>query len=151
MNRDEIRTLFDAYFEDYNTGDYEMALNNHYTEDAVFENTRVEVRGRDNIIEWFTKSHALGYKEILTPVSMVIGEDGIAVELAQQFHALEDVPNHYVSTLQKGESIKTQGVAAVYRLRERKIASVRVYCTLSAYNPRVFGEGVTAPITENGD
>jgi len=139
MSRDEIRTLFDAYFEDYNTGDYEMALNKHYAEDAVFENTRVEVRGRDNIIKWFTKSHALGYKETLTPVSMVIGEDGIAVELAQEFHALEDVPNHYVSPLQKGESIKTQGVAAVYRLRDGKIASVRVYCTLSAYNPRVFG------------
>jgi len=56
MNKEETRKSLEEYFKDYDTGDYRMALNKHYTEDAVFENTRVKVIGRDNIIEWFTRA-----------------------------------------------------------------------------------------------
>ncbi|MCD4782865.1 MAG: nuclear transport factor 2 family protein [Candidatus Eremiobacteraeota bacterium] len=138
MNREETRKAFKDYFKDYDTGDYRMALNKHYTEDAVFENTRVQVIGRDNIIEWFTRSHALGYTEKLVSENMLIGEDNVAVELEQEFTALKDVPNQYVSPLKKGETIKTSGVAAFYKMRDGKICSVRVYCTMNDYNPMVF-------------
>ncbi len=127
MKRDDVEKLFEDYFRDYDSGDYRTALNKHYTEDAVFENTRVEVKGRDNIIEWFTDSHALGYTESLTATNTVIGEGGIAIELEQKFTGLKDVPNHYVSSLSKGETIKTKGVAAFYSLRDGKIGNVRVY------------------------
>ena len=137
MKKEKIKALFADYFKDYNSGDYRMAVNKNYTEDAVFENTRVRIVGRDNIIEWFTRSHNLGYTEKLTETSMLIGENEIAVELEQEFHGLVDVPNHYVSPLQKGETIKTSGVAAFYRLRNGKICSVRVYCTLNDYNPKI--------------
>ena len=146
MQKKEIKLLFDAYFRHYNSGDFRMALNKHYTEDAVFENTRVKVVGRENIIEWFTRSHDLGYTETLSETNMLVGEDGIAVELEQEFHGLEDVPNHYVSPLRKGETIRTSGVAALYRLRDDRICSVRVYCTLSEYNPRIHDRG--GPDTE---
>ena len=138
MNKEETRKCLREYFRDYDTGDYRMALNKHYTDDAVFENTRVKVIGRDNIIEWFTRSHALGYTEKLVPVDMLIGEDVVAVELEQEFTAHEDVPNHYVVSMNKGETIKTSGVAAFYKMKDGKISSVRVYCTLNEYNPQVF-------------
>lgn len=138
MNKEETRKAFEEYFKDYDTGDFRMALNKHYTEDAVFENTRVKVVGRNNIIEWFTRSHALGYTEKLAPVNMLIGEDIVAVELEQEFTAYEDVPNHYVVSMDKGETIKTSGVAAFYKMKDGKISSVRVYCTLNEYNPQIF-------------
>jgi len=138
MNKEETRKAFEEYFRDYDTGDYGMALNKHYTEDAAFENTRVKIVGRDNIIEWFTRSHALGYTEKLVPVNMLIGEDIVAVELEQEFTAYEDVPNHYVVSIDKGETIKTSGVAAFYKMKDGKISSVRVYCTLNEYNPQIF-------------
>jgi predicted cation transporter len=106
----------------------------------VFENTRVKVVGRDNIIEWFTRSHALGYTEKLVPVNVLIGKDSVAVELKQEFTAYEDVLNHYVVPMDKGETVKTSGVAAFYKLKDGKISSVRVYCTLNEYNPKVFKE-----------
>ncbi len=138
MTRDEITQTLEAYFRDYNTGDFRMALDKHYTPDAVFENTRVRIVGKDAIIDWFTRSHALGYTETVVPTTIRVGDDMVAVELDQSFTAQEDVPNHYVSALAKGDTIRTSGLAAFYRLTEGKIRSVRVYCTLNAYNPQVF-------------
>jgi len=82
--------------------------------------------------------HALGYTEKLVPVDILIGEDVVAVELEQEFTALEDVPNHYVVSMNKGETVRTSGVAALYKMKDGKISSVRVYCTLNEYNPQVF-------------
>jgi hypothetical protein len=138
MNKEETRKRLEEYFRDYDTGDFRLTLNKHYTEDAVFENTRVKIIGRDNIIEWFTRSHALGYTEKLVPVSILIGENAAAAELKQEFTALEDVPNHYVVSMNKGEIVKTSGVSAFYKMKDDKICSVRVYCTLNEYNPQVF-------------
>ncbi len=125
-----------------------MALDKHYTADAVFENTRVRIIGKDKIIDWFTRSHALGYTETVVPVKILIGEDAVAVELDQKFTAYDDVPNHYVSALRKGDTIRTSGLAAFYKLKEGKISSIRVYGTLNAYNPQVFGR---TEATEEGE
>lgn len=138
MNKKETRKQLEEYFRDYDTGDYRMTLNKHYTQDAVFENTRVKIIGRDNIIEWLTRSHALGYKEKLVPVNILIGENTVAVELTQEFIALEDVPNHYVFSMNKGDIVKTSGLSAFYKMKDGKISTVRVYCTLNEYNPQVF-------------
>lgn len=62
----------------------------------------------------------------------------VAVELEQEFTAYEDVPNHYVVSIGKGETIKTSGVAAFYKMKDGKISSVRVYCTLNEYNAQIF-------------
>lgn len=138
MNKEETKKMIEEYLQAYDTGDYKMTLEKYYTEDAVFENTRVRVVGRDNCIQWFTKSHALGYMEKLTPVNILIGEGVVAVELDQEFTAYEDVPNHYVAPMKKGETITTSGVCAFYKMRDGRISSVRVYCTLNAYNPGIF-------------
>ncbi len=139
MTKEETKKAIEEYFKDYNTGDFRMALNKHYTDDAVFENTRVKIVGKENIIDWFTRSHALGYTETVVPVNILVSEDSVALELDQEFTAYEDVPNHYVSALMKGETIKTSGLSAFYKMRDGKISSIRVYCTLNAYNPQVFG------------
>ena len=138
MTREEIKKLLEQYLKDYSTGDFRMALDKHYAADAVFENTRVRIVGKENIIDWFTRSHALGYTESCVPVNIMIGEDSVAVELEQEFTAYENVPNHYVSALMKGETIRTSGLAAFYKMKDGKIRSVVVYCTLNEYNPRVF-------------
>jgi hypothetical protein len=67
----------------------------------VFENTRVRIAGRDSLIEWFTRSHALGYREHIVSANMLIEEDSAAVELEQDFTADEDVPHHYVAALKR--------------------------------------------------
>ncbi len=139
MTREETKKTIEEYFRDYNTGDFRMALDKHYAADAVFENTRVRIVGKEKIIDWFTHSHALGYTERVVPVNILIGEDSVAVELDQEFTAYENVPNHYVSALAKGDTIKTSGLAAFYKMEDGKIRSVRVYCTLNQYNPKVFG------------
>ena len=139
MTREETKRALEAYFKDYNTGDFRMALDKHYTADAVFENTRVRIVGKEKIIAWFTRSHALGYTERVVPLNILVGEDAVAVELEQEFTAYEDVPNHYVAALTKGDTIRTSGLAAFYKMKDGKISSIRVYCTLNAYNPKVFG------------
>ncbi len=139
MTREETKKVLEEYFKDYSTGDFRMALDKHYTADAVFENTRVRIVGKERIIDWFTRSHALGYTEKIRPVNILIGEDCAAVELEQEFTAYEDVPNHYVVALTKGDTIRTSGLAAFYKMKNGKIRSTRVYCTLNEYNPRVFG------------
>jgi hypothetical protein len=139
MTREETKKALEEYFNDYNTGDFRMALDKHYTADAVFENTRVRIVGKDKIIDWFTRSHALGYTERLVPVTILIGEDSAAVELEQEFTAHENVPNHYVVALMKGDTIRTSGVSAFYKMKDGKIKSIRVYCTLNEYNPKIFG------------
>ena len=140
MNKEETKKAIEEYLRDYDAGDFKMTLNKHYTEDAVFENTRVKVVGRDNIIEWFTRSHALGYTEKLVPANVLIGKDSVAVEVEQEFTAYEDVPNHYVVPMDKGETVKTSGVAAFYKMKDGKISSISVYCTLNEYNPKVFDD-----------
>jgi ketosteroid isomerase-like protein len=139
MTREETKEAIEEYFKDYNTGDFRMALDKHYTADAVFENTRVRIVGKEKIIDWFTRSHALGYTERVVPVNILIGEDSVAVELEQEFTAYENVPNHYVAALTKGDTIRTSGLAAFYKMKDGKIRSIRVYCTLNEYNPKVFG------------
>ncbi len=139
MTREDTKKTLKEYFKDYSTGDFQMTLEKHYTDDALFENTRVRIVGKEKLIDWFTRSHALGYTESIVPVNILIGEDSAAVELAQGFTAYEDVPNHYVSALKKGETIRTSGLAGFYKMKDSKIASVRVYCTLNEYNPKVFG------------
>ncbi len=139
MTRDDTKKALEAYFKDYSTGDFRMALDKHYTDDAVFENSRVRIEGKEQLIDWFTRSHALGYTECVVPRTIRIGDGLVAVELDQTFTAKEDVPHHYVSPLAKGETIRTSGLAAFYRLTPAgKIQSIRVYCTLNAYNPQVF-------------
>ncbi len=139
MTRAEVKKVLEEYLKDYSTGDYRMALGKHYTDDAVFENTRIRIAGKENLLDWFTRSHKLGYTETVTPANMLIGDDCVAVELDQEFTAYEDVPTHYVSALKKGETIRTSGLAAFYKMQDGKIKSVRVYCTMNSYNPRVFG------------
>ncbi len=139
MTREETKKTIEEYFKDYSTGDFRMALEKHYTADAVFENTRVRIVGKENIIDWFTRSHALGYTESCVPVNILIGEDSVAVELEQEFTAYENVPNHYVSALTKGETIRTSGLSGFYKMKDGKIKSVKVYCTMNEYNPKVFG------------
>ncbi len=51
MTREETKKAMEEYLKDYSTGDFRMALDKHYTDDAVFENTRVRIQGRDKIID----------------------------------------------------------------------------------------------------
>ncbi len=47
--------------------------------------------------------------------------------------------HHYVCALKKGETIRTSGLAGFYKMKDGKISSIRVYCTLNEYNPEIFG------------
>ena len=115
------------YFETYSR-DWEEAALTYFTEDIVFENILgEEYSGRENLINFWKKVHVgKVVKENVTPVRILIDGDDVAAELLIEFYASEDVPNHIVAPLKKGEKLKLR-FSAFYRIRDGKIAHVTVY------------------------
>lgn len=114
------------YYEVYNSGDHEKAVSIYYTQDVVFESPEVKYAGQENVIKFLVESHRAGVKEILRPIRILVDGDNVAVELEMELEVLEDIPDFHIKPVKKGESIKI-GRAAFYKIRDGKIAHVKVY------------------------
>jgi len=130
----------ERYFNLYSEGRFDEAITEHYREDAHFWNTRIELTGRQKIIDWLCASHN-GYTEKLIPLSIFFDTDGAAVELQQEFHAVTDLSSFYIRPLKTGEVLKTRGVCQFFRFQEGRIASVKEYVLLYKCDPSVFMAG----------
>jgi hypothetical protein len=104
MNKDDVSRYIDLY----SGARFEEAVTSYFTEDASFWNTRIALRGTAKIIDWLTASH-LGYGEKLTPVSMIVESKGAAVELAQEFHANEDLSHFFIRPMKFSERAACPG------------------------------------------
>ena len=133
MNREDVIGYIDLYRNDR----FEEAVNSSFTKDASFWNTRIALRGTQKIIDWLIASH-LGYSEKLTPVSLIVEPEGAAIELAQEFHAHEDMSHFFIRPMKKGEVLRTRGVAWFLKFREGRIWSSKEYRLLYRCDPRLF-------------
>ena len=128
---------FASYFNFLSNAAYEEAINTYYTEDALFWNTRIEIVGRQKIIDWLQASH-LGYVEKLSPIRCIIDADGAAIELSQEFQAAVDLSHFFLKPLKKGESQTTRGVVQFFRFQSGRICSTKEYRLLYQCPPGLF-------------
>ncbi len=135
MNRDDVN----RYIELYNSARFEEAVNQYYTTDAHFWNTRIALSGTQKIIDWLIATH-LGSSERLTPVSLIVEPKGAAIELEQAFHAHEDMSHFFVRPMKKDEVLRTRGVSWFLQFRDGKICSSKEYRLLYRCDPRIFME-----------
>lgn len=125
------------YFRFYSEGDYERAISHICAEDAYFWNTQIEIVGRQKIIDWLYGSHR-GYLEKLTPINILFGPDRCAVELDQEFYALEDISNFRIKPLKKSELLKTRGICQFFLIDHGKVTAIKEYVLLYKCDPNLF-------------
>ncbi len=133
MNRDDVIRYLDLYSH----GRFEEAVNSCFTKDAYFWNTRIALRGTQKIIDWLIASHQ-GYRERLTPASLIIEPEGAAIELEQEFCANEDMSHFFIRPMKKDEVFRTRGISWFLKFREDKICSLKEYRLLYRCDPRLF-------------
>lgn len=117
----------EEYFQAFSKEGFKKAVTDYFAEDAVLENSlAMEACGKKNIIEMMVSTHRRGtVKETLTPTRILIDGDDVAAELVMELEASEDLPDHHLK-LKKGEK-KRARLAAFYKIRDGKIARVKVY------------------------
>ena len=123
------------YFEVFSKEGFEKAISTYFSEDAVFENSiAMEACGKKDIINVLKFTHRGNVvKETLTPVRILMDGDDAAVELVMEVAVSEDVPDHHLSALKKGEKAKYR-ICAFYKIADGKIARVKVY-PAAAFTP----------------
>jgi ketosteroid isomerase-like protein len=98
------KQLFADYIGSFNRDDFE-GFSKYYAEDVVLElGKRKTLRGRQAIIDFYREVKAR-IRETLVIQNVVADEDGLAAEVATEFHALEDWPDFIAGPIKKGESI----------------------------------------------
>ncbi len=133
MNRNDVVRYLDLY----NDARFEEAVSSYFTEDASFWNTRIALRGTRKIIDWLSASH-LGYSEKLTLTSLIVESEGAALEVAQEFHANEDMSHFFVRPMKQGEALRTRGVSWFLKFRGGKVCSSKEYRLLYKGDPSLF-------------
>src|SRR5580658_6471595 len=98
------KQLFEDYIASFNRDDFE-GFSKYYAEDVVLQlGTRKTLRGRQAIIDFYREVKSR-IRETLVIRNIVADETGLAVEVATEFHALEDWPDFIAGAIRKGESI----------------------------------------------
>ena len=98
------KQLFADYIGSFNRDDFE-GFSKYYAEDVVLElGKRKTLRGRQAIIDFYREVKAR-IRETLVIQNVVADEEGLAAEVATEFHALEDWPDFIAGPIRKGESI----------------------------------------------
>jgi ketosteroid isomerase-like protein len=125
----------EEYFEVFSKEGYIKAIPTYFAEDAVFENSiGMEACGIENILKLLDYTHRDGIvKETLTPVTILIDGDGVAVELVMEAVVSEDVLDYHMASLKKGESVKVR-LGVFYKIKDGKIARAKVY-PAAAFEP----------------
>lgn len=113
------------YFDTHNDRRFEDFVNGFFTEDATFENPKIQVRGRKEIIGFLQQTNQ-DVKIELIPQTIVMKPGVTAVELDCVIHAEKDLPGFLLGPMKKGDEA-SMGMAAVYHLKKDRIARARIY------------------------
>ena len=98
------KQLFADYIDSFNRDDF-AGFSKYYAEDVVLELGRKKtLRGRQAIVDFYREVKAK-IRETLVIRNVVADEDGLAAEVATEFHALADWPDFIAGAIRKGESI----------------------------------------------
>jgi SnoaL-like domain len=96
---------FRTYIGHFNGANYEELVR-YFADDVTLSfHFGLTLEGRDGIVAFYRPIHAR-VKEVLEIDFLLIGEDGIAVELYTEFHAMEDYPEFPNRPLRKGDVLR---------------------------------------------
>lgn len=116
------KNQFRDYIDCFNRNDFE-GFSRYYTDDVVLELPRKVLRGRQEIVDFYRVVKAR-VRETLQINQVIADSEGLAAEVATEFHALEDWPDFIVGPMRKGESIHLVSIV-VYRIRDGKFAHIK--------------------------
>jgi SnoaL-like domain len=113
------------YFDTHNDRRFDDLVNDFYTEDAVFENPKIQVMGRDQLISFLIQSNQEVWIELI-PCAIITNTGVTAVELDCVIHAEKDLPDFLLGPMKKGGEAKMR-MAAVYHLTQDRISRASIY------------------------
>jgi hypothetical protein len=117
------KQLFADYIDCFNRDDFE-GFGKYYADDVVLElGRKKQLRGRAAILDFYREVKAR-IRETLEIRNVIADEQGLAAEIATEFHALEDWPDFIAGPMKRGESIHILSFVH-YRLRDGKFAHIR--------------------------
>ncbi len=120
MNKERM----EAYYATYNRS-VDEALLTFYTDDAVFEYQDLKLDGKEAILNHFAALQQ-AVKEIMTPTSILVDGDKVAVEVENIFEAKVDLPDFLGRSLKAGESF-TGKFSGFYDTQGDRICHIRLY------------------------
>ena len=113
------------YFNTHNDRRFDDLVNDFYTEDAVFENPKIQVVGREQLISFLEQSNQDVWIELI-PCTIITNTGVTAVELDSVIHAERDLPDFLLGPMKKGGEAKMR-MAAVYHLTQDRISRASIY------------------------
>ena len=129
VNANMVREIDENYWKDYfdthNDRRFDDLVNRFYAEDASFENPKVQVVGREQILSFLKQSNQ-NVQIQLVPQAIIITSGVTAVELDCVMHPQKDLPDFLLGPVKKGDQA-TMRQAAVYHLTQDLISRARVY------------------------
>jgi len=110
------------YIACFNANDFE-GFGKYYRDDVIFNlGDKKQIVGRENILDFYRGVKAK-VRETLDILSVVAGEDALAVHVRTEFFGLEDWPDFIAGRLMKGESLTIESLGYYY-LEGGKIARI---------------------------
>jgi hypothetical protein len=98
------KQLYAEYIAAFNRDDFE-GFSKYYADDVVLNlGNRKTIHGRQGIIDFYREVKSR-IRETLVVRNIVADQDGLAVEVATEFYALEDWPDFIAGAIRKGQSI----------------------------------------------
>ena len=121
MNKDQMKGYYEKYNQSVND-----AFETYYADDAVFEYQDLKLEGKKAIFAHFADIQD-AFKEVMTPLNILIDGDRAAVEVESKMQAKIDIPDFLGrGPLMKGETL-TAKFSGFYDLRGDKIRHIRIY------------------------
>lgn len=116
------KNQFRDYIDCFNRNDF-PGFSRYYTDDVVLELPRKTLRGPQAIVDFY-KVVKSRIRETLQINQVIADSEGLAAEVATEFHALEDWPDFIVAPIRKGESIHIVSFVH-YVIRDGKFAHIK--------------------------
>lgn len=124
-----MRRVDEAYWQDYydthNSRRFVDLVDNFYTEDATFENPKIQTKGRKQLVAFLEQSNEFVRIKLIPHV--IISNLGVtAIELDCVMHTEKGLPDFLLGPMKKGDEA-TMRQAAVYHLTQDRISQARIY------------------------
>lgn len=120
----------DGFFEAYNQRDWDTIFEKYMAEDCVWHATESALRGRQELLDYWTKSHGAISETLGKPEKAVIGDDTVYLQVDIELHFIAD--GSFLGKPYRKGDVAHLRCADFYELNdERKIKSGTVYSRLS--------------------
>jgi hypothetical protein len=113
---------FREYIAAFNRNDFE-SLGRFYANDVIFEGRAGKFTSREAVLNFYRRVKSR-VRETLTVHDIILGEEGIAVDLETELHALADWPDFPTGAIRKGDTRRSQNFIW-YEARDRKFVRIR--------------------------